>query len=81
MQGLDYRMDLVKSCSILPPLKITRKFIKFVHRRGIVWTVDSSKLKRSVDMRNSGKNGLKIANASPNGTGPGVRRSKRPLLA
>ena len=33
-------------------------------------------------MTSSGKNGLNIrTNASPNGTGPGVRRSKRPLLA
>ena len=41
-----------------------------------------SKLKRSVDMTSSGKNGLSIrTNTSPNGTGQGVRRSKRPLLA
>ena len=33
-------------------------------------------------MTSPGKNGLNIrTNASPNGTGPGVRRSKRPLLA
>ena len=45
-------------------------------------TEGCSKLKRSVDMTSSGKNGLNIrTNASPNGTGPGVRRSKRPLLA
>ena len=45
-------------------------------------TEGCSKLKRSVDMTSSGKNGLNIrTNASPNGTGPGVRRSKRPQLA
>ena len=45
-------------------------------------TEGCSKLKRSVDMTSSGMNGLNIrTNASPNGTGPGVRRSKRPLLA
>ena len=38
-------------------------------------TEGCSKLKRSVDMTSSGKNGAKV----PNGTGPGVRRSKRPL--
>ena len=33
-------------------------------------------------MTSSGKNGLNIrTNASPKWTGPGVRRSKRPLLA
>ena len=44
-----------------------------------------SKLKRSVDMTSSWKNGLNIRTLEqmqvPNGTGPGVRRSKRPLLA
>ena len=45
-------------------------------------TEGCSKLIRSVDMTSSGKNGLNIrTNASPNGTGPGVWRSKRPLLA
>ena len=45
-------------------------------------TEGCSKLKRSVDMTSSRKNGLNIRTiASPNGTGPGVRRSKRPLLA
>ena len=45
-------------------------------------TEGCSKLKRSVNMTSSGKNCLNIrTNASPNGTGPGVRRSKRPLLA
>ena len=45
-------------------------------------TVGCSKLKRSVDLTSSGKTGLNIrTNASPNGTGPGARRSKRPLLA
>ena len=41
-------------------------------------TEGCSNLKRSVDMTSSGKNGLNIRT---NGTGPGVRRSKRPLLA
>ena len=41
-----------------------------------------SKLKRSVDMTNSGKNGLNIrTNASPKWEGPGVRRREHPLLA
>ena len=41
-----------------------------------------SKLKRSVDMTSSGKNGLNIrTNASPKWDRTGVRRSKRPLLA
>ena len=45
-------------------------------------TEGSSKLKRSVDMTSSGKNGLNIEQMQvPDGTGPGVRRSKRPLLA
>ena len=45
-------------------------------------TEGCSKLKRSVDMTSSGKNGLNIrTNASPKWAGPGVRRSKRPLLA
>ena len=45
-------------------------------------TEECPKLKRSVDMTSSGKNGLNIrTNAVPNGTGPGIRRSKRPLLA
>ena len=36
----------------------------------------------SVDMTSSGKNGLNIKTKQvQNGTGPGVRRSKRPLLA
>ena len=45
-------------------------------------TEGCSKLKKSEDMTSSGKNGLNIrTNASPvpNGTGPGVRRRKRPL--
>ena len=41
-------------------------------------TEGCSKLKRSVDNASSGNNGLNIRT---NGTGPGVRRSKRPLLA
>ena len=45
-------------------------------------TEGCSKLKRSVDKTSSGKNGLNIrTNASPKWAGPGVRRSKRPLLA
>ena len=41
-----------------------------------------SKLKRSVDMTSSRKNGLNIrTNASPKWDRTGVRRSKRPLLA
>ena len=45
-------------------------------------TEGCSRLKRSVDMTSSGKNGLNIEQMQvPNGTGPGVRRSKRPLLA
>ena len=45
-------------------------------------TEGCSKLKKSVDMISSGKNALNIrTNEVPNGTGPGVRRSKRPLLA
>ena len=45
-------------------------------------TEGCSKLKRSVDMTSSGKNCINIrTNTIPNGTGPGVRRSKRPLLA
>ena len=48
-------------------------------------TEGCSKLKRSVDMTSSGKNGLNIRTLEqmqvPNGTGRGVRRSKRPLLA
>ena len=45
-------------------------------------TEGCSKLKRSVDMTSSGKNGLNIRTMQiPNGTGPGVRRSERPLLA
>ena len=33
-------------------------------------------------MKSSGKNGLTLEQTQvPNGTGPGVRRSKRPLLA
>ena len=45
-------------------------------------SVGCSKLKRSVDMTSSGKNGLNIRKMQvPNWTGPGVRRSKRPLLA
>ena len=45
-------------------------------------TEGCSKLKRSVDMTSSGKNGLNIRTMQvQNGTGPGVRRSKRPLLA
>ena len=40
-----------------------------------------SKLKRSVDMTSSGKNCLNIITKQvPNGTGPGVRMSKHPLL-
>ena len=39
-----------------------------------------SKLKRSADMTSSGKNDLNIR-VNANGTGPCVRRSKRPLLA
>ena len=35
MQGMDCRMDVVNSCSILP-LKITRKGINFVHRRSLI---------------------------------------------
>ena len=45
-------------------------------------TEGCSKLKRSVDMTSSGMNGLNIRILQvPYGTGPGVRRSKRPLLA
>ena len=45
-------------------------------------TEGCSKLKRSIDMTSSGKNGLNIRTMQvPNGTGPGVRRNKRPLLA
>ena len=45
-------------------------------------TEGCSKLKRSVVMTSSGKNGLNIRTMQvPNGAGPGVRRSKRPLLA
>ena len=34
-----------------------------------------------VDMTSSGKNGLNIRTySSPNGTGPGIRMSKRPLF-
>ena len=40
-------------------------------------TEGCSKLRRSVDLTSSRKNGLNIrANASPNGTGPGVQRSR-----
>ena len=40
------------------------------------------KLKRSVDMTSSGKMVSTLEQIQvPNGTGPGVRRSKRPLLA
>ena len=45
-------------------------------------TEGCSKLKRSVDMTSSGKNCLDIRKMLvPNGTRPGVRRSKCPLLA
>ena len=45
-------------------------------------TKGCSKLKRSVDITSSGKNGLNIRTMQvPNRTGPGVRRSKRSLLA
>ena len=45
-------------------------------------TEGCSKLKRSIDITSSRKNGLNIRKMQvPNGTGPGVRRSKRPLFA
>ena len=45
-------------------------------------TEGCSKLKRSVDMTSSGKMVSTLEQMQvPNGTGPGVRRSKRPLLA
>ena len=45
-------------------------------------TEGCSKLKMSVDMTSLGKNGLNIKQMQvTNGTGPGVRMSKRPLLA
>ena len=45
-------------------------------------TEGCSKLKRSVDMTSSGKNGLNIEQMQVrNWTEPGVRSSKRPLLA
>ena len=45
-------------------------------------TEGCSKLKKSVDMTSSGKIVSTLEQMQvPNGTGPGVRRSKRPLLA
>ena len=45
-------------------------------------TEGCSKLKRSVDMTSSGKMVSTLEQMQvPNGTGPGVRRRKRPLLA
>ena len=45
-------------------------------------TEGCSKLKRSVDMTSSGRMVSTLEQMQvPNGTGPGVRRSKRPLLA
>ena len=56
--------------------------IIYIFRKQNRSTEGCSKLKRSVGMTSSGKNGLNIkTNASPNWTGPGIRRSKRPLLA
>ena len=43
LQGLDYRIDMVKPCSILV-LKIPRKDIIFVHRRGITDSLIGRKL-------------------------------------
>ena len=43
--------------------------------------LDVRNSKRSVEMTRSGRNGLNIrTNVVPNGTRPGVRRSKRPLF-
>ena len=68
-------MQSRKPCSYAFVLFVCLSFLIQKQNRS---TEGCSKLKRSVDMTSSGKNGRNIRT---NGTGPGVRRSKRPLLA